>query len=251
MPHSSQSDIQTPSDQSIIWRYISLSKFVRILQQQALFFASADQLADRFEGRLTTPTLSRFVEYLAEHSPNLRPDQRKLAITFMNQMVAVNSWTLCKHESYLLWSQYAPLGSSGVAIRSTVGRLKKSFHRFNGSVWIGKIKYIDYTKDDIEAMRDAKQWFLHKRRVYSGEQELRALIINTPTGPITMSSKIIGVEVMCDLDLLIHSIRVSPMEPEYMLNSVADLCSRFGLKARVLPSELAAGPPSWGPSLSA
>jgi hypothetical protein len=131
-----------------------------------------------------------------------------------------------------------------------VGRLKKSFCRFDSHVWIGKIKYIDYTKDDIEAMRDAKQWFLHKRRVYSGEQELRALIINSFTGPVTMSSKVIGGEVMCDLDTLIHSIRVSPLEPEYLLNSVADLCSRFGMKAQVLPSELAAEPPSWGPSLS-
>ena len=223
---------------------MSLSKFLRLLQQQALFFASADQLADRFEGRLTTPTLSRFVEFLAKSSPNLRPDQRGLAITFMNQMVAVNSWTLCRQESYLLWAHYAPSGSGGVAVRSTVGRLKRSFHRFNSHVWIGKIKYIDYTKDDIEAMRDAKQWFLHKRRVYSGEQELRALIINASTGPITMSSKIIGAEVVCDLDTLIHSIRVSPMEPDYMLNAVVDLCSRFDLKAKVLPSELADEPPS-------
>ena len=42
---------EKPSDEDIkIWRYIDFTKFVSLLDKQALFFARADRLSDPFEG---------------------------------------------------------------------------------------------------------------------------------------------------------------------------------------------------------
>ena len=42
-----------PPDDAILWRYMDFTKFVSLLEKQALFFARADKLGDSFEGSLS------------------------------------------------------------------------------------------------------------------------------------------------------------------------------------------------------
>ncbi|MDQ1391242.1 MAG: hypothetical protein QOF30_219, partial [Acidimicrobiaceae bacterium] len=48
----------TPSDETTLWRYMDLPKFVSLLEKGALFFSRADKLGDPYEGSLTGPTLA-------------------------------------------------------------------------------------------------------------------------------------------------------------------------------------------------
>jgi hypothetical protein len=102
------------------------------------------------------------------------------------------------------------------------------------TVWIGKVRYIDYDTDEIaKPLKDVKQWLLHKRKEFSYEQELRALIISS------WQSK----DVCCDLQTLIESVRISPQAPAYMADLVSELCRRFGLNVKVCRSTLSDYPP--------
>ena len=45
---------EKPIDESVkIWRYMDFSKFVYMLKEKALFFASPNLFDDRFEGTIT------------------------------------------------------------------------------------------------------------------------------------------------------------------------------------------------------
>ncbi len=119
----------------------------------------------------------------------------------------------------------------GIAIQSTFERFCRSFHRCDDHVWIGKVRYIDYTRDEISKplLKDVKQWFLHKRREFSYEQELRAMVIGSKR----------SMEACCDLDLLIESVRISPEAPAYVIEVVREVCRRFDVRAEVSHSAIA------------
>ena len=95
------------------------------------------------------------------------------------------------------------------------------------------MKCIDYNTDPIADVSDVKQWFLHKRREFSYEQELRAVIITSGQGK----------DVACDVPILIESIRIAPAAPPYMIELVSEICRRFELRTEVIPSMLSEHPP--------
>ena len=39
-----------PESDAVLWKYMNFTKFVSLLEKQALFFARADKLGDPFEG---------------------------------------------------------------------------------------------------------------------------------------------------------------------------------------------------------
>jgi hypothetical protein len=119
-------------------------------------------------------------------------------------------------------------------LQSTFDRLSRSFHLYDKHVWIGKVRYIDYTKDEIsKPLVDVKQWLLHKRKEFSYEQELRAMIIGSWK----------SMDVRCDLEVLIESIRIAPEAPSFMVELVREVCRRFNIDVEVMPSFLADPPP--------
>ena len=43
-------DYEIPDDNSIIWRFLDLAKFISLLKENALFMTRADKFEDQFEG---------------------------------------------------------------------------------------------------------------------------------------------------------------------------------------------------------
>lgn len=224
-----------PADDARIWRYSNMTKFLRILQTRALYFSTIDRFTDDgFEGELTRPSFAQCIKLFMEAGNKLSEEQAHQSISSAPSMVGVNCWHLSEHESAAMWATYATR-DYGIAIQSTFGRLRQSFHNYDYHVWIGKVRYIDYTKDVIsKPLKDVKQWLLHKRKEFSYEQELRALIIGAGQSR----------NVCCDLETLIDSIRISPAAPSYMAELVSDVCRRFDLKLDVRQSSLSDSPPS-------
>jgi hypothetical protein len=144
-------------------------------------------------------------------------------------MIGLNRWHLSEYESAAMWQLYAPRDSAGLAIQSTFDRLSRCFHVYDKHAWIGTLKYIDYSTTAINDVSDVKQWFLHKRREFSYEKELRAMIITASPD---------GQEVPCDLSILIESIRVAPTAPPYMRDLISETCRLFGVDVDILPSML-------------
>lgn len=45
-----ETDYSIPSDETVIWRFMDLAKFVSLLKDKALFMTRADKFEDQFEG---------------------------------------------------------------------------------------------------------------------------------------------------------------------------------------------------------
>ena len=43
-------EFHSPPSEAVLWRYMDFTKFVSLLDRQALFFARSDKLGDPFEG---------------------------------------------------------------------------------------------------------------------------------------------------------------------------------------------------------
>lgn len=201
---------ELPETSTTLWRYMSFSKAVSMLRSGALFFSRTDKLDafDRFEGTLPERN------YLL-----LTPTQRR-EISTLRMKRLVNCWNAREHESYGLWHSYVPDTGDGVAIRTSVERLRLSLAATPHPVYASRVKYIDF---GTELLSDKLLNFvyLYKRMHFEDEREVR-LAIGTEG---TIAS---GLPVKVDLDALIESVVVPPTASEWFAHEVALLFERYG-----------------------
>jgi hypothetical protein len=111
-----------PEGDADVWRYMDLPRYLLMLQSQALHFAQADLMTDRWEGALTRrPAPERGLPTGIPASP----DFGDVPIAFPQHMVRLNCWHLSEYESAAMWTLYEREGR-GIAVRSTWSRLTES-----------------------------------------------------------------------------------------------------------------------------
>ena len=152
----------SPPLDAILWRYMDFAKYISLLDRRALFFARADTLDDPFEGSVTeaTPRLP------GEHTGGLVALRRA-----MRSNIFVNCWYESDDESAAMWKLYAR--NAGIAVRSTFAGLAKSILT-ERRIYVGRINYIDYVADPMPT-NNAFTPFLHKRKSFEHEREVRAV----------------------------------------------------------------------------
>ncbi len=191
---------KSPSDEAVIWRYMDLSRFVSLLQRQALFFSTIRQLKslDPYEGILTVhsktfPILpsaedeTKYIEtgYLSHTQISLRQFHVEHGEPLIKNFIAVNCWHINEVQSAAMWQLYSNY-NQGIAIQSTFKRLRESFsenkktprfpHGQIVPVSIGTVDYIDYDKDRNNP-GNLFSVCLTKRKSFEHEHELRAITL--------------------------------------------------------------------------
>jgi hypothetical protein len=237
-----------PPDHQSVWRYISFTKFVSMLNDQSLFFCGVDRLKDKWEGVYPKGLLDYWSGTLAEVPSN---DGKKYSLKdlIVKRIIPshfVNCWYVSEFESDAMWRLYSQ-NDEGIAIRSTIGRLKKSFEKTPEQVWIGKVHYIDYDQwTPPENGNEKSQFvgiepFFWKRISFSYENELRALIYKEVSGN-TISP---GLDVNADLKELIDSVYVFPDSKDWFIDLVQEMLVKYDHQTiRVTRSSLGERP--WG-----
>jgi hypothetical protein len=246
VPYETHPVFETPPDETPIWRYMDLPKFVSVLSTSSLFFVRADRLDDPFEGSLPRATREDFAEWLRQQRFDdgaATPDQ--VLGTFMRHLqqmrryTLINSWIQGANESDGMWRLYG--GSQGVAIRTTIGALKDAL-RCDVGVYIGRVKYVDY--DTAVIPLGNTFWpYTHKRLGFRHEEEVRAVAVVTPPaidGVFDYSTDIceVGQSVQVELQSLIEAVAVPPFAPGWFRDAVQDLVNRYGLDIQVRQSDL-------------
>jgi len=250
---------------------MDFTKFVSLLEKKALFFPRIDKLGDPFEG--STPFANKlFYEARwarwAEDTKrlqksgaedkvlSLRKELEEKLPPFMashypegimkevRKDVYVNSWYLNEYESAAMWNLYLK-SNEGIAIQSTYNHLKNCFkNNKKETVYIGQIKYIDYKKDIIWPNLGGYAQYMHKRKSFEHEKELRALVWKSEPDeflggkPRTEN----GIYVSANLNTLIEKIVVSPESPQWVATLVKNIVKRYGIRKRVEISNLNARP---------
>jgi hypothetical protein len=221
-------NIKLPEDpDTIVWKYLDLSKFLDLLMSQKIFMSRSDKFEDQYEGTFSEPTFEEI---------------RKLSIDnpdFLNyykshrEKVAISSWHINEYESFAMWQIFTQ-NSEGLAIQSTIGRLQNALKpETNFDQHIGEVNYIDYKKEYIP-FDDMFFPFLFKRKSFQYEREVR-IITDTGENKITLNE---GLKINVDISQLIEKIYIHPKSENWYKNLVIQLVKQLGFDFTIEKSDL-------------
>lgn len=236
-----------PAFDDLVWRYMDMPRFLSILEYRALHFVRADQMVDKWEGAFGAVNIQQRMDRYGEQYPYFGPlhkaiDQQR------RQSFHMNCWHLSPIESAAMWDLYQRDGQ-GVAIRSTWGALTSSIRSGPELQVCGAaINYIDYAKESIP--EDLFSSFLHKRKSYEHEKEVRLLAMTNYPAQLSAVSGDEGnaspaptaVSIPVDVQKLIKQVFVAPLAPEWIYELTKAVVRRYGYKFDVNQSDLAADP---------
>ena len=221
-------NISLPDDpETVVWKYLDLSKFLDLLLSQKLFMSRSDKFEDQYEGTFSEPTYEE-IKKIAVNNPE-----------FLNyykthrEKVAISSWHINEYESFAMWQIFTQ-NSEGLAIQSTVKRLKKALDsEKNFEQHIGEVNYIDYKKEYIP-FDDMFFPFLFKRKSFQYEREIR-ILSDVSQNNIKLND---GLKINVDINQLIEKIYIHPKSENWYKNLVIELVSKLGFDFAIEKSDL-------------
>jgi hypothetical protein len=221
-------NIKLPQDpDTIVWKYLDLSKFLDLLLSQKLFMSRSDKFEDQYEGTFSEPTFEE-IKKLSTNNPD-----------FLNyykthrEKVAISSWHINEYESFAMWQIFTQ-NSEGLAIQSTVKRLQDALVPENNyKQYIGEVNYIDYKKEYIP-FDDLFFPFLFKRKSFQYEREVR-IITDVADNNIRLND---GLKINVDISQLIEKIYIHPKSENWYKNLVIQLVKQLGFDFEIEKSDL-------------
>lgn len=256
------------NENSPIWRYMNLPKFISLLDKKSLFFTRADKFQDPYEGilpkfnELKNNRFDIYQHVISKFKTNQEfektiqetiPNSMKYTLNELKKITLINSWYMSNYQSAAMWDLYSHK-NSGIAIQSTYKNLKSSFdNNHEDTIWIGKIKYIDYEKEWMDEW-NLYEAFAIKRKSFEHEQEIRAVTslpdrigpsVYNPQKPKKEPRKIdtskltsVGKYVEVDLDILIDRIYLTPFSSPDFHKVILTLLKKYELEKNISISEL-------------
>lgn len=237
--------VSPSSEDAKVWRYIDFVKYVNMLDKSSLYFVRADKLDDPFEGSFTKANIKLRPQAYA-NTP-ITPEVITKITSFVRQskaFTAINSWHLNDSESAAMWNLYAK-NNQGIAIQSTFKRLKESLIDGNYTIFVGEVTYVDW---DNYYIPESNLFFpfVHKRKSFEYEQELRAVVQKIPTkdGASDLSVPLWenGVDIQVDLRILVEKIYLSPLTPNWIFDLVKSVTTKYNQGWEVNRSSLDESP---------
>ncbi|HEY0046110.1 MAG TPA: hypothetical protein VGB44_05290 [Flavobacterium sp.] len=221
-------NIKLPEDpNTIIWKYLSFSKFLDLLLSKKLFMARSDKFEDQYEGTFSEPTF--------EEMKRLSVDNPKFLDYYKThrEKVVVSSWHINEYESFAMWQIFTQ-NNEGLALQTTVGRLQQALAPEQQlEQYIGQVNYIDYKREYIP-FEDAFFPFLFKRKSFQYEREIR-VITDMSLHNININE---GIKINVDIDKLIERIYIHPKSENWYKKVVIEILEKLGFDFIIEKSDL-------------
>ncbi|MDA8447472.1 DUF2971 domain-containing protein [Paracidovorax valerianellae] len=215
-----------------LWRYFKTERFLELLQSNELYFASARQFDDPFEGAVAVlppsfPVDPRYAE--REFGDKAFEELRRLT--------KVSCWHRASYESDAMWQLYA--GSrKGVAVRTTLDRIRAAARPFrlkpeygHEDLWAGNVRYVDLLKERLRVNMMDRFWYKHM--AFAWEQEFRLAVSVRMAEEFGVQVPEFGIKVEFDVPRLIERIYLGPLLPETDAMAVRVAARTHGLEDRV------------------
>ncbi|WP_339920931.1 hypothetical protein [uncultured Flavobacterium sp.] len=221
-------NIKLPEDpDTIVWKYLDLSKFLDLLMSQKLFMSRSDKFEDQYEGTFSEPTFEEIRKLSIDN-----PDFLKF-YKIHREKVAISSWHINEYESFAMWQIFTQ-NSEGLAIQSTIGRLQNALAPENNyKQYIGEVNYIDYKKEYIP-FDDMFFPFLFKRKSFQYEREVR-ILSDVSDNNISLND---GLKINVNIDQLIEKIYIHPKSENWYKDLVINLVKQLGFDFTIEKSDL-------------
>lgn len=211
--YQKHSEIETPNDNKIIWRYFSLEKFLSLLNDSQLYFARQDKFYDQNEAELSNHDFAFFDKIIPGISKELAKDKTGCGY--------INCWVMSDVELFLMWNTYSSL-DKGIAVKSTVGNIIDSLDpNDKRPVFISDVKYIDYTNDftfdKAGGSANLLARYFCKSKYFKQENELRLVYHDYQAN---LNDENVGLKFDVFLDTLIDEIWIAPQATEWFKDLV-------------------------------
>ena len=254
--------LRLPKRSTMIWRFMSLSKFLDLITRQSLFLGqlSGFQRTDPFEGSLganrlayltrmmTDDSFARQELHLQDDEPipgavraSYSPDRNAWTNERSADRTYISCWHINAVESANLWSVYTAQGE-GVAIQSTIGSLLASLGTHTKHVTVAPVRYIDH--QTFELGPSPEEAAFYKRVSFKAERELRIRhllpidrCLEDREGRKFWAPPA-GIYMSIDCDCLIEKVFISPTLGDWFRDSVESLLVRLGLNKDVVKSTI-------------
>lgn len=239
--------LKVPPWNTRVWRYMSLDKFLSIVQSSQLHFTNANLLTDQYEGTTPSGTIAHLTRVMKSQGRDQGDIEARLLYISQEAAAAksncwINCWSIGRFESYALWKIYLGGSTAGVAIQTNVKRLTNAINLASAPldppVMIGRVDYTNHIRPEW-----AIDWKLltAKSPFYVYENELRLFIVANWNAPSVLGTEPhTGVKVAVDLDTLIERLYVSPFCGAWFHESFKALLIKLKpfLSDRVVPSRV-------------
>lgn len=217
----------TTNEDTIVWKYLDLSKFLDMLLSKRLFMSRSDKFEDQYEGTFSEPTFEE-IKKIAANNPKFLDYYKS-----HREKVVISSWHINEYESFAMWQIFTK-NNEGLAIQSTIGRLKKSLEpERKTQQYIGEVNYIDYKKEYIP-FDDSFFPFLFKRKSFQYEREVR-IISDVSSDNLKIND---GLKIDVDINQLIERIYIHPKSENWYKNLVIELVEKLGFGFTIEKSDL-------------
>lgn len=238
---------------SVVWRYLTFPKFIHLVSNGALWFCRLDHLIDKYEGHMPKRVLAEMRkddEKTKEFFPQKEIQEQidnwpEDNIRGGRLLTAVNCWYIGANESAKMWEDYVK-NPEGVAIRSTVQKVRESIYLPAKHSFIGKVNYVDFETYEMsthEAHQAHHRAFLKDKNKFRHERELRVSTMNFKTlacldkygkpyeieevtGANMNNLNVAGLHIRVDLKHLFDSVIMAPGSPDWF----KDLITHLSLK---------------------
>jgi hypothetical protein len=217
----------TTNPDTIVWKYLDLSKFLDLLLSRNLFMSRSDKFEDQYEGTFSEPTFEE-IKKLSKDNPDFLHYYKS-----HREKVVISSWHINEYESFAMWQIFTQ-NSEGLAIQSTIGRLQKALDtEKNFKQYIGEVNYIDYKKEYIP-FDNMFFPFLFKRKSFQYEREVR-IIADLSDQEIKIND---GLKIEVDINQLIEKIYIHPKSENWYKKLVIELVDKLGFDFEIEKSDL-------------
>lgn len=234
------------SDDTVLWRYMSFSKFQNLLDSSALYFCRIDSFEDQLEA--TQPRGAHTFAVLTENPWQVFTMQcvdKQLEI--YRNMTFANCWHINPHENPKMWTNYVTLhGNEGVAIQTTFSSLADSFETDRVLTNL-KMKYIDYSTEYMDySYPNYPEYLSVKDLKFTYENEMRIITLEKmyPEFDPDEMSMLDNIEIFThkgelvsvNTKKLIQKIYLSPNSTERFRHIIEQLLQKHGIEAPIIKS---------------
>ena len=237
-----------PEGNPTLWRYLSFSKFLDLINTSALYFCRLDKFSDPLE--CTQPNGS-FDFAMGTNNPWQMYEREYLNahLYMLKQMTFVSCWHINETENVFMWDNYAAQqGNEGVAIKTDLNAIKTVLSEVDRRITDMVVSYVDFQTYYMNYfMANPFDFISVKDLSFSLENELRLITFEEKYPDIDEDDVIcrnkiycehIGEHIHVDLNKLIHCIYLSPNSTQRFEELIKNLLEANNLKIEVKKSML-------------
>jgi hypothetical protein len=221
-----------------IWKYFRMERFISTLETSQIYFASANQFSDPFEGAVAVqmdaaPVDPRYAEM----------EWGEKAFFELKRLTKISCWHRAAYESDAMWKLYAG-EHKGIAICTTPERMRAAFGPFRlradygiEDLWAGPVDYVDLTQIRMRGAGMLDRFFF-KHRAFESEREFRLAISLRMAEEFGVVVPADGILVDVDLRVLIERIVLGSTTSEEEREIVTRHVEKAGLGGLLRQSSL-------------